>query len=130
MPDADEQGVNTIDTMSTTEIAELATSAHCTMLKATIMFLQIFHQCNNKIYSSLSHIVSKTCTDSTFANDSSFLQIYSHFGSGALAVNFCQQKRKYPLSADGDNDDYHDGDDEDEGVMHSLLRVSRLKEDK
>merc|ERR1711963_644979 len=105
--------------MSTTEIAELATSAHCIMLKATIMFLQIFHQCNNKINSSLSHTVSKTCTDSTFADERSFFQISSRFGSGALAVRFCQQKRKYPLSADydyhhGDNDDYHDGDDEDE----------------
>ena len=103
--------------------------------------------------------MSKTCTDSTFADDRSFFQIYSHIGSRALAVKFCQQKRKYPLSADydyhdGDDDDYHDGDDEDyhdgdnvdyhdgddddnhdgddkdEGVMHSLLRVSRLKEDK
>ena len=90
MPDADEQGVNTIGTMSTTEIAELATSAllQCIMLNATLMFPQIFDQ--TKINFPFPHTVSRTCTDSTFADERSFFQIYSHFGSGALAVKFCQ----------------------------------------
>ena len=46
LPDAGEQGVNTMDT---TEIAELTTYAQCIILKATIMFPQIFHQYNTKI---------------------------------------------------------------------------------